>query len=266
MTTEPPALLQGGAPRHVDAVTSAVLVLHGGQEHSIRRTAARQVAILRMLDMYAGLRHGSRGAAVYLLRHRVRGWNSDATGRVEPDPVIDARWALEQISDQHGDVPVGLLGHSMGGRTAFTVADDPRVVGVCALAPWLPPDEPVVRPRADQRFVIAHGTGDRMTSAPGSLLYAERLRASGARIARFELEGAGHSLLDRPFLWHRFAVSVTLGLVGDRDLPAAVSAAFTPTGPAALRVPLASVGGRGGSGVREDEREHQPDHRHRGEQ
>ncbi len=240
----PPAQLQGGAPRQVDAVRTAVLVLHGGREHSNRATASQQPAFLRMLDLYAGLRHGSRGAAVYLLRHRVRGWNSDPTGRADPDPVIDARWALGQLRDRHGDVPVALLGHSMGGRTAFSVADDRRVVGVCGLAPWLPQSEPIVRPRPDQSFVIAHGTGDRMTSAPASLLYAERLRAAGARVARFELQGGGHSLLNHPFLWHRFAVSVTLGLVGDRDLPPALSAAFAPAGPPALRVPLGSVGAR----------------------
>lgn len=241
MTTERPARLHGGAPRHVDAVTSAILVLHGGREHSRQPTSSHQLAVLRMLDMYVGLRRQSTGAAVYLLRHRVRGWNPDGTGRIDPDPVVDARWALDQITDRHGDLPIGLLGHSMGGRTAFAVAADPRVVGLCGLAPWLPPGEPLVEARGDQRFVIAHGTSDRMTSAPASLLYAERLRASGAQVARFELEGAGHSLLDRPLLWHRFAVEVPLGLVGDRDLPSAVSAAFAPRDPATLRLPLATA-------------------------
>jgi pimeloyl-ACP methyl ester carboxylesterase len=244
MTTDQQATLRGGAPRHVDSVTSAVLVLHGGREHSTQPTGSSQPSYLRMLDMYVGLRRQSRGAAVYLLRHRVRGWNPDPTGRAEPDPVVDARWALDQISERHGAVPIGLLGHSMGGRTAFAVGADSRVVGVCGLAPWLPEGEPLVQARPDQRYVIAHGTSDRMTSAPASLLYAERLRAAGARVARFELDGAGHALLGKPFLWHRFAVSVPLGLVGDRDLPAAVSAAFTPEGSDALRLPLSSVEAR----------------------
>jgi acetyl esterase/lipase len=239
---ESPALLRGGVPPQVDRVTSAVLVLHGGRERSIQPTAAGQLSVVRMLDMYVGLRRRSRGAAVYLLRHRVRGWNPDATGRAEPDPVVDTRWALDQSSERHGEVPIGLLGHSMGGRTAFAVAGDRRVVGVCGLAPWLPAGEPLVRARPDQRFVLAHGTSDRMTSAPASLLYAERLRASGAAVARFELAGARHALLDKPVLWHRFAVAVTLGLVGDRELPAAVRAAFTLAGTDTLRLPLTSAG------------------------
>jgi alpha-beta hydrolase superfamily lysophospholipase len=243
MTTDQFAALRGGAPRQVKAVTSVVLVLHGGQEHSTEPTTAGQLSVIRMLDMYAGLRRRSTGAAIYRLRHRVRGWNPGRDRDTEPDPVVDARWALDQISGRHGDVPIALLGHSMGGRTAFAVAGDPRVVGVCALAPWLPEREPLVAARPGQRFVIAHGTADRMTSAPASLRYAERLRAAGAAVARFELDGAGHTLLDKPFLWHRFAVTVPLGLVGDRDLPPAVSAALTrPADPAALRLPLASLG------------------------
>src|SRR6478736_1187625 len=127
MTTDQVAGLRGGAPHRVETVTSAVLVLHGGQEHNIQPTTAGQLSVVRMLDMYVGLRRQSRGAAVYRLRHRVRGWNVGTTGRVEPDPVVDARWALDQISDRHGDMPIGLLGHSMGGRTAFAIAGDPRV-------------------------------------------------------------------------------------------------------------------------------------------
>jgi alpha-beta hydrolase superfamily lysophospholipase len=244
MSIERPATLRGGAPRHVDSVRSAVLVLHGGREHSRQPTSSRQLAVLRMVDMYAGLRRQSIAAAVYLLRHRVRGWNPGAPSPQEPDPVRDARWALAQIRSRYGALPIVLLGHSMGGRTAFAVADDPNVVGVCALAPWLPPGEPLLRARPDQRFVIAHGTSDRMTSAPASLQYAERLRAAGTHVARFELAGAGHALLDRPWLWHRFAVDVSLGLAGDRGLPPGVEAAFTPRAAGSLRLPLSDAAAR----------------------
>ena len=40
-------------------------------------------------------------------------------------------------------MPVVVLGHSMGGRTACRVADHDLVRGVVALAPWLPPGESV---------------------------------------------------------------------------------------------------------------------------
>jgi pimeloyl-ACP methyl ester carboxylesterase len=231
------AVLRGGPGRFAGPVASAILVLHGGQEHNVRSTAATQTSVLRMLDMYGGLRRHSRSAAVYLLRYRVRGWNADSARGAEPDPVHDARWALGRIRERHDGVDVALLGHSMGGRTAFAVAADPRVVGVCALAPWLPAGEPLVRSRPDQGFVIAHGTADRTTSPPESLRYAERLRGAGARVARFELAGERHALLGRPFLWHRFAVTVTLGLAGDRALPSTVLAAFQDSG-GSLRRPL----------------------------
>ncbi len=230
--------LHGGLPRSRGPAASAVLVLHGGRETSEQVTAGNQLAVLRMLDMYVGLRRQSSSAAVYLLRYRVRGWNADPAGRAEPAPVADARWAIDRIVDRHGAVPVVLLGHSMGGRTAFAVADDARVVGVCALAPWLPAGEPLPPVHPDQRLVIAHGAADRTTSPTASLNYAQRLRAAGASAARFELAGGRHSLLENAVLWHRFAVGVSLGLLGDGELPAAVAAALDDASSSSLTVPL----------------------------
>lgn len=200
----------------------AVLVLHGGREYSLTPTSSFQSPYLRMLDFYLSLRlRASSDTAVYLLRFRVRGWNPE---RAVPDPVTDARWALNRISAELPGVPIALLGHSMGGRTAFAVAEDPRVVGVCGLAPWLPVGEPLPPSDSTARFVIAHGTADPTTSAPLSLAYAERLRAQGNQVARFELPDAKHALLDKPRLWRRFATRTTLGLVGDGPLPDSVAA------------------------------------------
>ncbi|MGI8700727.1 MAG: alpha/beta hydrolase [Nocardioidaceae bacterium] len=232
------AFLRGSPTSRAGTVAAAVLVLHGGRELSTQATAPRQAAVVRMLDMYVGLRRHSRGAAVYLLRYRLRGWNADPGGASEPAPVVDVRWALAEIAGRHGDVPVALLGHSMGGRTAFAVADDPRVVGVCALAPWLPGGEPLPAVRADQRFVIAHGTADRTTSAAGSLSYAQRLRDHGASVARLELTGGRHALLESARLWHRLAVDVSLGLTGDGALPAGVARALTEPSASSLRLPM----------------------------
>jgi acetyl esterase/lipase len=235
MTTPTPHLTGG---RRSGSVDSAVLVLHGGREHGTMPTSPFQLSYLRMLDMYAGLRRQSRASAVYLLRYRLRGWNS---GSGVPDPVADARWALDQISAKHDGVPIGLLGHSMGARVAFAVASDPRIVGVCALAPWLPQNEPLPPSREGRRYVIAHGTSDRMTSPQLSTLYARRLRAAGSQVARFEFEGAKHALLDEPALWHQFAVQTTLGLVDDRPLPPAVAAALNADDGSGLSLALSSA-------------------------
>jgi dienelactone hydrolase len=206
-----------------DGAARAALILHGGREHGQMPTSTRQLSYLRMFDMYWRLTRASADVAVYRLRFRVRGWNA---GQPVPDPVRDARYALDEIARRHPGAPIAILGYSMGGRTAFAVADHPSVVGVCGLAPWLPEGEPLPVQLDRASYVIAHGTSDRKTSPPLSLEYARRLRAAGGRVARFELPGARHAMLDRPALWRRFAVSTTLGLVGAAPLPPAVAAAF----------------------------------------
>ncbi|MGR4852480.1 alpha/beta fold hydrolase [Streptomyces sp. LARHCF252] len=50
----------------------------------------------------------------------------------------DARRALGELARRAGDVPVVLVGHSMGGRAALRAADAPQVRAVPALAPWCP--------------------------------------------------------------------------------------------------------------------------------
>jgi dienelactone hydrolase len=176
-----------------------------------------------MFDFYWSLRRTSDDVAAYLLRFRVRGWNA---GQPVPDPVRDARYALDEIARRQPGAPIVVLGHSMGGRTAFAAADHPSVVGVCALAPWLPEGEPLPSELGRVSYVIAHGTSDRTTSPALSLEYARRLRAAGGRVARLELAGAHHALLDRPSLWRRFAVSTTLGLVGAAPVPPIVAVAL----------------------------------------
>ena len=108
------------------ATSAVVIVLPGGKADSFAPTAPRQLARLRMLPFARQLsRRGRRyGVQVWMLRYRYRGWNG-----AENSPVQDARWALDEVRRRHGDVPVVLVGHSMGGRTALRVAADPAVVG-----------------------------------------------------------------------------------------------------------------------------------------
>lgn len=199
-----------------------ILVLHGGASTGCRPTVPVDLAYLRMVDLAAGLRLRARTTAVYLLRHRVQGWNGD--GARTPDSVVDACEALSVIADRHHRPPVTLLGHSMGGRTAMAVAGMSDVVGVCALAPWLPEGEPLPGDPAGRSYVIAHGTADTVTSPDASLAYGERLRRSGAPVARLHQTGGGHALMQHAWTWHQFVVATALGLAGEAPLPAGVAA------------------------------------------
>ena len=208
-----PRLIQWDARGPARAVA---LVLHGGAEAGLAEVRPWGPAYLRMRPIARALRRSlaPHGVEVRLLRNRVRGWN-------EPDlhPVEDARRALEQIHADRPGVPVYLVGHSMGGRVALRVADDPAVTAVCALAPWTPQDEPV-EPVKERTVVIAHGTLDHITSPAASYAYAARARHVAARLARFELAAEAHAMLLRPGTWNRIVREFGLDAAGVRSLTA----------------------------------------------
>ena len=127
-------------------------------------------------------------------------------------PVADARWALDEVRRRHGDVPVVLAGHSMGGRTALRVADDDSVRGVVALAPWLFDSEPVEQ-LAGRRVLIVHGTRDGVTSPRASRRYADRARAITDNIEYVAIRGETHAMLLRSRTWNRLTTNFVLDVV-----------------------------------------------------
>jgi alpha/beta superfamily hydrolase len=183
---------------------AVVLLLHGGEERSLIRSR-RGLAYARMVPFAWAIARASQGrrVAVWLLRYRYRGWN-------EPDrhPVQDARWALDEARRRHPGAPIVLVAHSMGGRVALRVADDPDVVGICALAPWIEDDEPVTRP-AGARVFIAHGDRDRTTEPANSLAYAARIGATFLSVP-----GDGHPMLRRWPTWTALVVGFVRDVLG----------------------------------------------------
>ena len=151
------------------------------------------------------------GLSLWLLRFSVRGWNLGVAD--EPSPVPDARWALQQVEREHPGLPVVLLGHSMGARTAVHAADHPGVVGVVGLAPWLEPGDPVTA-LTDRHLVAGHGSRDRITSAKMTRKYVDRASDVAASADFVDMGRLGHYMLAHPGRWNRFAVDATLDLLG----------------------------------------------------
>jgi dienelactone hydrolase len=189
-----------------ETVKAVALILPGGKADSFEAAVPSQLTAVRMRPFARRLARAgaNRGLAVSTLRYRYRGWNgSDAS------PAEDARWALEQIRERHGGIPVVLVGHSMGGRTSMRVADDPSVVGVVALAPWLPGDEPVEH-LGGVRALIAHGNLDFVTSPRASRRFARRAKSVGADISYKVIHGDSHAMLLRPHRWHSLTTRTVL--------------------------------------------------------
>lgn len=194
----------------IGQVSSVALVLPGGRADSLEPGDSRHLSGLRMRPIASSLHRAGRrrGLAVMQLRYRVRGWNG-----AEMSPVADAHWALGYITAHHGDVPVVLVGHSMGARTALRVAGEDAVRGVVALAPWLPDGEPVDQ-LAGREVLIAHGSLDRVTSPAASRRFAQRAESVAKRVDYVTVRGDAHAMLLRALTWHRLATRFTLRLVG----------------------------------------------------
>lgn len=182
-----------------DTPRTIVLVLHGGRATSNEPVRRYQLAYQRMHAMALSLRQATAGSAtqVWLLRNRVRGWNEPAL-----DALTDARWALERVKTEHPTARVVLVGHSLGGRVALRLAGDEAVLGVCGLAPWLEPGEPIEQ-LAGGRVLIAHGDGDRITSPAQSADYARRALQlpKPPSMTYVRVPGAGHAMLRRWTEW-----------------------------------------------------------------
>jgi hypothetical protein len=217
------------APR--SPARGVALIAHGGRSKGTARDSNLRTPALRMFPFLADLaRAGGRGGlAVAQLRYRVVGYN-------DGDPVRDLEWALNELWGRFG-APVCLVGHSMGARAALRAAGHHSVQAVAGLAAWCPPEEPVAQ-LAGRTVMLVHGSRDRVTDPAGSLHLGRRARGTAARIARFEVAGAGHAMLERLPLWQALTRRFVLGALGLEPMDERIAAAFALPPERALRVPL----------------------------
>jgi predicted esterase len=215
-------------------IRGAALFCHGGTAASIEPPRERALSLIRMraFEAFVHASAGDQGIATALLRYRVAGWNGAAA-----DAFQDVRWAIARLREEHGtDIPIVLVGHSMGGRAALRAGGEPSVTAVCALAPWTPPGEPVMHLR-NQTVAILHGRGDRWVPERLSADFAVRARRAGARVARFTITG-GHSMVRRSNRWHAFARDVVLAGTGLEPMRPDITDALHQPTPEGLAVPL----------------------------
>jgi pimeloyl-ACP methyl ester carboxylesterase len=210
------------------AAHGVVLVIHGGQSVSRQPTSAVQLAVLRMVPVRRALRHVAGRSAVAVLRPRLtlRGWNG-----AEASPVADVTELLEDLPGRFGDVPVVLVGHSLGARAAVRAAGHRSVIAVAGLAPWLPPEEPVAQ-LAGRRLLLVHGTADRITSPAMTWHYA-RAASDITMVGAIAVHGGDHAMLRRARLWHGLAAEfagLALGLPARDGTLREVVAAAQPRG------------------------------------
>lgn len=185
---------------------AVVVVLHGGPEQGFSTTRTWSAPYVRMLPFARVVRAASDSRiATVRLRHVHTGWNGG-----EATTLAEARWILGDIAERAPHLPVGLLGHSLGGRTALRAADHPNVVAVVALAPWVPPDEPV-DPLAGRSVLVVQGGSDRVCPPGLTREYVDRARAAGVDVRYEELPHVGHAMLRRAATWHRLAADHLVG-------------------------------------------------------
>jgi hypothetical protein len=164
------------------------------------------------------------------LRYRVVGYNHG-------DPVADVDWAIRELRGRFGELPVCLVGHSMGARACVRAAGADGVVAVAGLAPWLTPEDPVEQV-AGRTVMLAHGVRDRITDPARSRAWAELAYPVAGRLCRFEVAATGHAMLERFGLWQRLVRRFTLGALELAPLGDELAAAFGAPSERAVRIPL----------------------------
>ncbi len=187
------------APTAPEAV---VLVLHGGASRGAGSTVSTtQLSVLRMVPVARRLAHAGGGRIVVRrLLNSHRGWDPGQS------PVDDVVWALDQTRQQHGDLPVGLVGHSLGGRAALLAGGSPGVRSVVALNPWV--DDEDDADLTGRQVLVVVGDEDRIASPRRAVRVANRL-GRRASVDVVTVVGGKHAMLRHGRAFEKAAADFT---------------------------------------------------------
>jgi pimeloyl-ACP methyl ester carboxylesterase len=194
MTLKPKSvgLSTGAEMRLTGGGATAVVCVNGGQSAEVEGTwsASLEWLVQRLAPRFPQFVFAE-------VRYRVKSWR-----RFE-SCVEDARAAVHAV----GTEQMLLLGFSMGGAVAISVADEASVERVVGLAPWIP-DRLSLEPLRGKRLDVLHGSLDRwLPGVPGvspalSRRGFERARALGAEGTYELIHGALHGVALRA-IWGR---------------------------------------------------------------
>lgn len=221
--TNSPRLIAVSEPRRAEGV---VIVLHGGaSRQGSPMVSPTQLSVLRMVPIARRIaRSGRRRLAVYRLLNSTRGWDARRT------PVDDVHWAIDEVRRRGSDLPVALVGHSLGGRAAILAATRPEVRSVVALNPWVyPSDGDAVLP--GRRVLVVHGSDDRIAPPANARAVAGKL-ARTAVVSYVNVRGGRHAMLGRHGVFDGlaadFAAATLLDGRAPRDVVARALAGESP--------------------------------------
>jgi alpha-beta hydrolase superfamily lysophospholipase len=185
-----------------------VLVLHGGASRGDGvRVSPTQLSVIRMIATGRACARAGRGRlAVYRLLNTFRGWDATHT------PVADCDWAIEQVAARYPSAPVGLVGHSLGGRAALVAGDNPAVSSVAVLNTWLyPADDPDL---SGPSVLFVHGAQDRVASIDKAEAVARRL-ARRTAVGFIRIPDGKHAMLRHGSAYDRYAATFTAAILLD---------------------------------------------------
>ena len=185
-----------------------MLVLHGGAARQARMAVSpTQLSVLRMIPVARRIaRAGGAGLATYRLLNSSRGWDSEHT------PVDDVAWAIAELASVHGDLPLSLVGHSLGGRAALVAGELAPVTSIVALNAWLYPTDDASL--AGRRVLFVHGDEDRIAPISRATAVARRL-ARTTEVGFITVPGGKHAMLAQGRVFEKaaadFVVATQLG-------------------------------------------------------